>query len=347
MLEKQFPFVAVIVFVATSALARDQVEARIVSTFSIVACDPASGQMGVAVASRYFAVGSVVPWGMAGVGAVATQADVNVGYGPKAIDLLRQGLSAPQVSDRLLAEDDFPDKEGRQFAIADANCNVVTHTGPKAPNWAGGKAGNNWAAQGNILVGPQVPEAMGKAFESTQGELAERMFAALSAGDSAGGDKRGRQSAAMLIVCGKQNLACGRNYNNPRWLYINVDDNPNPFPELRRLLDESLASNYGDLSYKYFEAGKLPEARATAEKAIYYDPNDSYNHLTLGFVKYLSGDKSGSLAEFGTAKRMDPHFREDFEAAVKDERSIVPILHDNQFMEQVFPAGVPPELIPH
>lgn len=105
-----------------------------VSTFSIVARDPATGQMGIAVASRYFSVGSVVPWAEADVGAVATQADVNVGYGPKALELLRQGLTAQQVADRLLAEDTFPDKDGRQFAIVDAKGNVVTHTGPKAPH---------------------------------------------------------------------------------------------------------------------------------------------------------------------------------------------------------------------
>jgi uncharacterized Ntn-hydrolase superfamily protein len=127
----------------TPTYARESRFPRKVSTFSIVACDPSTGQMGVAVASRYFAVGSVVPWGMAGVGAAATQADVNVGYGPKAIDLLRQGLPSQQVSDRLLAGDNFPDKEGRQFAIADSNCNVVSHTGPNAPKWAGGKTGKN------------------------------------------------------------------------------------------------------------------------------------------------------------------------------------------------------------
>ncbi|MGA7380794.1 MAG: DUF1028 domain-containing protein, partial [Terriglobales bacterium] len=132
-----------------------------VSTFSIVARDPATGQMGIAVASRYFSVGSVVPWAEADVGAVATQANVNVGYGPKALELLRQGLSAQQVADRLLAEDTFPDKDGRQFAIVDRKGNVVTHTGPDAPHWAGGQKGATWAAQGNILAGPQVPEAMG------------------------------------------------------------------------------------------------------------------------------------------------------------------------------------------
>lgn len=332
---------------AISAFAQRAIFPKNVSTFSIVACDPATGQMGVAVASRYFSVGSVVPWGRAGVGAVATQADVNVGYGPKAIDLLQQGLSAQEVSNRLLAEDNFPDKDGRQFAITDSNCTVVTHTGPNAPKWAGGKTGKNYAAQGNILVGPAVPEAMGKAFESTQGELAERMFAALAAGDAAGGDKRGRQSAAMLIVCGKQNMACGRNYNNPRWLYINVDDNPNPFPELRRLLDMALANNHGDLAYKLFEQHKLAEARATAESALRYAPNDTENHLTLAFVNYLSGDKDGALAEFNKVKQTESQFGEIFAAAVKDEPALAPMLQDKQFLEKLFPQGVPADLVQH
>src|ERR1044071_8302049 len=129
-----------------------------VSTFSIVAIDPANGDLGVAVASRYFSVGSVVPWALAGVGAVATQANVNVGYGPQAIDLLRQGLTAQQVLARLLAEDKFPGKDGRQVAIIDAHGNVAAYTGPNAPHWAGDRHGKTWSAQGNILVGPQVPE---------------------------------------------------------------------------------------------------------------------------------------------------------------------------------------------
>src|SRR5438445_12358618 len=140
-----------------------------VSTFSIVAIDPRTGEMGVAVASRYFSVGSVVPWAMADVGAVATQANVNVGYGQQALDLLRQGLTAPEVLKKIRACDKFPGKDGRQVAIVDAKGNVAAYTGPNAPNWAGDRHGKTWSAQGNILVGPQVPEAMGKAFEATQG----------------------------------------------------------------------------------------------------------------------------------------------------------------------------------
>jgi uncharacterized Ntn-hydrolase superfamily protein len=335
---------SIILLLTISAFAREPIFPRNVSTFSIVACDLATGQMGVAVASRYFSVGSVVPWGRAGIGVIATQADVNVGYGPQGIDLLRQGLSAQQVSDRLLSEDNFPDENGRQFAIADSNCNVATHTGPNAPKWAGGKAAKNWAAQGNILVGPQVPDAMGQAFESTHGELAERLYAALSAGDSAGGDKRGRQSAAMLVVCGKQNLTCGRNYNNPRWLYINVDDNPNPFPELRRLLNQALANDYGDLSYKLLEEHKLAEAKSDAERAVQYAPNDLDNHLMIGFLAYLSGSKDEALRAFERAKRIAPNFSKGFGDSAHEEKEFAPILSDKAFLEKLFPEGIPESL---
>ena len=306
-----------------------------VATFSIVARDPATGQMGIAVASRYFSVGSVVPWAEAELGAVATQADVNVGYGPKALALLRQGLTAQQVADKLLAEDTFPGKDGRQFAIVDARGNVVTYTAPHAPDWAGGQKGATWAAQGNILVGPQVPEAMGKAFESTKGELAEKLFAALKAGDAAGGDKRGHQSASMLIVC-KQ---CGRNTNNNRYLYINVDDSADPFAELRHLLDTALAYNYGDRAYKLLETKKISEARQAAESAVKYSPDNSDSHLDLGFLDYLTGDKTAALQEFLTAKKLDPNFRKQWDAEIAYEKEFAPILQDKEFIKQVFSEG--------
>src|SRR5580704_4252867 len=233
-----------------------------VSTFSIVAYDPVAGDWGVAVASRYFSVGSVVPWAEAGVGAIATQANVNVGYGPKGIKLLEQGLTAKEVLKRLLDEDTFEGKDGRQVAIVDSKGNVATFTGPNAPNWAGDRQGKNWSAQGNILVGPQVPEAMGRAFEATQGELAEKMWAALKAGHDAGGDSRGKQSASMLVV----RKGGGRNLNNDRYIYINVDDSPAPIPELRRLLDMNLGLLYQEKLGKMLSANDMPGARDAAAK---------------------------------------------------------------------------------
>ncbi len=308
-----------------------------VSTFSIVAVDPQTGDLGVAVASRYFSVGSVVPWAMADVGAVATQANVNVGYGQQAIDLLRQGMTAQEVLKKLLADDKFPGKDGRQIAIVDPKGNVAAYTGPNAPKWAGDRQGKTWSAQGNILVGPQVPESMGKAFEATQGELAEKLFAALKAGDAAGGDARGRQSASMLVV---RKLG-GRNTNNDRYIYINVDDNPDPFTELRRLLDMNLAYNYGDQTFKAIDANNMEKARAAAQKAVTYSPNSFGSHMRLAFLDYLVGDKAGSLDEFAKAKAMNPNnFDKQWKEEVGFDR-FKPMADDKEFLLKLFPNGAP------
>ena len=312
-----------------------------VSTFSIVAIDPQNGDLGVAVASRYFSVGAVVPWAMADVGAVATQANVNVGYGQQAIDLLRQGMTAQQALKKLLADDTFEGKDGRQVAIVDAKGNVAAFTGPNAPKWAGDRQGKTWSAQGNILVGPQVPEAMGKAFEATPGELAEKLYAALKAGDAAGGDARGRQSASMLVVRKRG----GRNINNDRYVYINVDDNPDPFTELRRLLELNLAYNYGDAMYKALEAKPtdLKRAQAAAQKAVTYAPANANMHLQLGFLNYLAGDKQASVDEFNKARTLKPA---EFDRQWREEAGydpFKPMLNDKEFLQKLFPSGVPQE----
>lgn len=304
-----------------------------VSTFSIVAIDPSNGDLGVAVASRYFSVGSVVPWGYAGVGAIATQANVNVSYGPRGIDLLRQGLTAPQVLKTLLEEDTFPGKDGRQVAIVDAKGNIATYTGPHAPAWAGDRQGKTWSAQGNILVGPQVVDAMGRAFDATGGELAEKLYAALKAGDDAGGDARGHQSASMLVV----RRGGGRNLNNDRYVYINVDDNPKPLAELRRLLNLNLAYNYQNESDRLFEAGKPKEAREATEKAVQYTPEKGDSWLSLGFLDYLLGNKEAALKELLKAKSLDPDFRKQFDATVQFETSLKRILDDRDFLKKLFP----------
>jgi uncharacterized Ntn-hydrolase superfamily protein len=303
-----------------------------VATFSIVAYDPVNGDWGVTVASRYFSVGAVVPWAEAGVGAVATQANVNVGYGPRALELLRQGRAAKEVLDQLLAEDKFEGKDGRQVAIVDGQGRIAAYTGPNAPTWAGDRQGKTWSAQGNILVGPQVVEAMGRAFEDTHGELAERLFAALKAGDAAGGDSRGKQSASMLVVR-KQG---GRNINNDRYIYINVDDNPQPFPELRRLLDMNLGYLYQDKTFKLLRAGKTQDARDAAAQAAHYFPDRSDAHLSLGMLNYAVGDKQAALAAFRTAQSLDKNFRKQFDAAAA-RQSNKAILDDKAFLLELFP----------
>ncbi len=303
-----------------------------VNTFSIVAFDPATREWGVTVASRYFSVGSVVPWAEAETGAVATQANVNVGYGPRGLELLRQGLPAKAVLDKLLAEDTFPGKDGRQVAIIDKNGNVAAFTGPNAPNWAGDRQGKTWSAQGNILVGSQVPEAMGKAFEATKGDLAERLYAALKAGDDAGGDSRGKQSASMLVV----KKGGGRNINNDREIYINVDDSSAPIPELRRLLDMNLATLYQGQIGELISSGNNKAAHNVAQKLIRYSPNQAGAHLNLGMLSYLIGDKEQALTELRKAKELNPEIRRQMDTMGKNRPQYQPVLKDADFLKQVF-----------
>lgn len=209
-----------------------------VATFSILGYDPETGEVGGAVQSRVFSVGNGVLWAEANVGVVATQAIVDVGYGPQGLELLRQGMAPEQVVERLLANDPNPQPErwtveGRQFSVMDAEGNVATHTGPRASEWAGHRIGPHVSAQGNILAGEAVVDAMVEAFEQTDGHLSFRLLAALEAGQAAGGDRRGMQSAAMLIV--KEDA--GVWLNNDVVLRLQVDDSEQPIQELRRLVE--------------------------------------------------------------------------------------------------------------
>jgi uncharacterized Ntn-hydrolase superfamily protein len=201
-----------------------------VNTFSIVAHDPDKKEWGVAVASKYLAVGSAVPFARAGVGAVATQAFVNVSYGSRGLELLAEGKSAEEVLKELTDAD--KGKESRQVGIIDAKGNVVGFTGKKCNAWAGHKVGKHYTCQGNILKGEEVVTKMAEAFEKAEGPLAWRMLAALEAGDAAGGDKRGKQSAAVLVV--RQGF--GPNRTGDRMIDLRVDDHKDPVPELARIL---------------------------------------------------------------------------------------------------------------
>jgi len=211
-----------------------------VATFSILGYDPATGEVGGAVQSRVFSVGNGVLWAEAGVGVAATQAIVDVSYGPQAIALLRGGTKPADVIKQIWERDPDPrptdwTKYGRQFAVIDAQGNVAAYTGPKASEWAGDKQGKFCTAQGNILAGPDVVSSMVKAFEETEGHLSFRLLAALEAGQAAGGDKRGMQSAAMLIV----KKDGGVWLHNDVVLRLQVDDNVEPIKELRRLVEKA------------------------------------------------------------------------------------------------------------
>ena len=202
-----------------------------INTFSIVARDPASGDLGVAVASKFLAVGAVVPFAKAGIGAVATQSYANTSYGPRALAMFAAGASPDLVAQALAKSD--PGIASRQFGLVDASGRSATYTGDDCHPWAGGKSGENYAAQGNLLTGPEVVDALVKAFlQNTELSFPERLLAALLAGDRIGGDKRGRQSAALLVV-GENKGYAGF---NDRWIDLRVDDHEDPVPELKRLL---------------------------------------------------------------------------------------------------------------
>jgi uncharacterized Ntn-hydrolase superfamily protein len=200
-----------------------------VATFSIVALEPETKALGVAVQSRFLAVGAIVPWARAGVGAVATQAMANFNYGPRGLDLMSRGKTAEETLRALISSDD--EREHRQLGVVDARGRVATFTGSECFEWAGGVAGEHHAAQGNILVGRETVEAMAETFETTTGDLAGRLLAALDAGQTAGGDSRGKQSAALLVV--KEGGGYGG--NNDRLLDLRVDDHPEPIRELVRI----------------------------------------------------------------------------------------------------------------
>jgi uncharacterized Ntn-hydrolase superfamily protein len=305
------------------------------ATFSIVAIDPVTGDLGVAVASRYFAVGAVVPWADAGVGAVATQAGVNVGYGPRALELLRQGLTAQQAMDRLFAEDTFPGKDSRQLAIVDAKGNIAVFTGDAAQAWRGHAKGKTWSAQGNILVGQHVVEAMGRAFDATNDELAERLYAALKAGDEAGGDSRGRQSASILVV----RKAGGRNTNNDRYVFVNVDDHQDPLGELRRLLNLQMTINHGGAVNRALTANDFAKALVSADKLAGYQPLDPATHVRAGFIAYLAGQRERATAAFTRARQLTlpAQFKTLWDGQSSRTPAFAKVLEDKAFVAAVGP----------
>ncbi len=201
------------------------------STFSIVAFDPKTKDLGVAVESRFISVGSVVPWAQAGVGAVATQSFANTEFGPKGLALLKKGLHPKDAIKKLLEKDGMAAQ--RQVGVVDARGRAASFTGDACFEWAGHVIGRNYACQGNILAGEAVVKGMARAFESTEGDLPIRLLAALHAGQKAGGDRRGQQSAAILVVRAQG----GYGGLNDRWIDVRVDDHPAPIDELTRVFD--------------------------------------------------------------------------------------------------------------
>ena len=222
-------------------------QSQIANTYSIVAYDPEGDQLGVAVQSHFFCVGSLAPWAEAGVGAVATQSYVEISYGPLGLEMMRAGKNAEQTLNGLLASD--PQADTRQVAMVDTQGNVATHTGARCIAEAGHRQGQNYSVQANLMLKDTVWDAMAQAYEDSTGDLAERMLAAMEAAEAEGGDLRGKQSAALLVVSGQP---AGTPWSG-RVFDLRVDDNPEPLNELRRLVA---------LSRAYIQAAKASQSHS-------------------------------------------------------------------------------------
>jgi uncharacterized Ntn-hydrolase superfamily protein len=250
------------------------------STFSIVGADPEAGECGVAVQSKFLAVGALVPWARGGVGAVATQALAEITYGNRGLALLEGGDSPEEAIDRLVSADEM--REHRQVGIVAADGRSATFTGEDCFEHATGVAGENFAAQGNILTSPDVPEAMAKTFTTADGNLAKRLLAALAAGQEAGGEKRGMESAALLVV----RPGGGYGGNHDRWLDLRVDHSDSPIEDLRELFDLHTLyfgrTSPGELLS--FDDNRQAEVRAMLEAAGWWDPNGSMEENLQGWL---------------------------------------------------------------
>jgi len=277
-------------------------EEPVVATFSIIARDPETGDFGVAVQSKFFNAAAIVPWAKAGVGAIATQAFANYSYGPEGLRLLEQGLTASEVVQRLTESD--PDRERRQLAVIDSKGNVAHFTGSRCIPWAGAISGPNYSAQGNILVGEEVVRAMAKAFETTPGDLADRLVAALIAGQEAGGDARGQQSAGLLIV--RKGAGFG---GSDRYIDLRVDDHPEPIRELQRLLRRYRLTLQIYRSMLLESEGKLEEAITIVRQVLEQDPQDAEKHYRLAGLLARAGRVADALHALERAIALNPHFR--------------------------------------
>jgi uncharacterized Ntn-hydrolase superfamily protein len=256
-------------------------------TFSLVACDRDARQWGVAVASKFLAAGALVPWARGDVGAVATQAFANVMYGPEALELLAGGATAQETIDRLTAAD--AEREQRQIGVVDAHGRSAAFTGTSCFDWAGSRTGPDYAAQGNLLAGPQVVAAVADTFEGTEGPLVERLLAALAAGDAAGGDRRGRQSACVIL----RQAGAGYGGNNDRAIDLRVDDHPDPVTELQRLY------SIHDLLF-----GSTPEDRLVPLEQVQAEVSE-----LLGRLGY-HGDPAAELSTWAGMENLEERLHE-------------------------------------
>jgi len=298
MLVKSFTFILSLVCLCA------ETPLRPISTYSIVALDAETGQLGVAVQSHWFSVGTVVPWAKAGVGAVATQSIAEPSYGPKGLALMEKGTPADEALQSLLAKD--IGKNVRQVAMVDAQGNVGVHTGSRCISHASHLTGKNYSVQANIMAKPTVPSAMVQAFESTTGDLAERMLAALDAAEAEGGDLRGRQSAAMLVVSGEPT---GDPWTD-RIVDLDVADHENPLIELRRLYRISQAYRHAQRGDEYMEKNEMDSALQEYSAATKLYPENPELPFWTAVTLAQTGELQKALPIFNDVFSRNKNLRE-------------------------------------
>jgi uncharacterized Ntn-hydrolase superfamily protein len=292
-------------------------------TFSIVAADVEAGEVGCAVQSRYFAVGSVVPWAKAGIGAVATQAAGVAAYGPKVLALLEEGIEPAAALERALADDGA--RESRQLGVVTADGLAAAHTGTDCLRWAGHRVGDGYAVQGNILAGEPVVAEMERAFLETGGSsLAERLVTCLEAAQAAGGDRRGQQSSAIVVE--RSGAAAESREGIDRICELRVDDNPEPIAELRRLLGTHLVWDSLRRASLFHEPGKYAQGVEALRQALGRLGEDPVLLYDLACFESLAGDTEEALAHLVRSLELDPQLApgavadSDFEALRQDPR---------------------------
>lgn len=275
------------------------------ATFSIVATDHVTGEIGCAVQSRYFAVGNVVPWAKAGVGAVATQAAGVAAFGPKILGLLERGLSPEAAIASALADDE--QRETRQLGVVRADAASGAHTGSECNSWAGHRAGAGYAVQGNILVSEDVVLEMERAYLQTEGSLAERLVTALEAGQAAGGDSRGQQSAAVVVE--RPGAAAETREGVDRVCDLRVDDHLEPIAELRRLLGIHLRWDALRRANAHYAPGRYENGIDILAAALERFPADAAILYDLACYECLDGRTTNALAHVRAALELDPQLR--------------------------------------
>jgi uncharacterized Ntn-hydrolase superfamily protein len=299
------------------------------ATFSICAVDSDAGEVGCAVQSRYFSVGSVVPWAKAGVGAVATQAAGVAAYGPRVLGLLEEGLAPEEAIASALAADDG--RESRQLGAVAADGRSASHTGSECLSWAGHRTGEGYTVQGNILAGEAVVAEMERAFLETEGSLAERLVSALEAGQAAGGDSRGQQSAAIVV---ERVGAAGESREGlDRVCELRVEDDPEPIVELRRLLGIQHVWDALRGATAFHEPGRYAEGVAVLGEALGRHGEDAVLLYDLACFECLAGETASALAHARRSLALDPGLR----AGMAEDPDFAALADDAEFRALVDP----------